>query len=273
VPEGDTVYVAATRLRAALAGAVLTKTDFRVPRFATVDLSGRTLLEVVPRGKHLFFRIEGGVTLHTHYKMEGSWHLYKHGERWRGPAFQVRAVLTTADWVAVGFRLAITEVVPTADEGRVVGHLGPDVLGPDWDESEALTRLEAARGRTISDALLDQSIMAGPGNVYRCEICFLSGIHPRTPVEEVADLRGVITLTKRLMDANRTTGMQITTGDPRPGRAHWVYGRKGMPCRRCGTNVRRELRPDDPTDRVTYWCPHCQPLLQAPSVTQPAAKS
>jgi endonuclease-8 len=260
VPEGDTVFVAATRLNAALAHRTLTKTDFRVPRFATVDLSGRELFEVFPRGKHLLFRIEGGVTLHTHYKMEGSWHLYRHGERWRGPAFQVRAVLSTAEWVAVGFRLAITELLATSAEDDAVGHLGPDVLGPDWDADEALRRLQAAPDVPIAEALLDQTIMAGPGNVYKCEICFLRGVHPKTPVRDVADLPGLIDLTKRLMEANRTTGMQITTGDARPGRERWVYGRKGAPCRRCRTPVRRELTTATATDRVTYWCPHCQPL-------------
>ena len=259
MPEGDTVYVAATRLRAALAGQELTKTDFRVPRFATVDLSGRTINDVVPRGKHLFFRIDGDVSLHTHYKMEGSWHLYRHGERWRGPAFQVRAILTTATWAAVGFRLATTELIPTSSEEEVVGHLGPDVLGPDWDADEALRRLRAAGDVSIAEALLDQRIMAGPGNVYKCEICFLRGVHPHTRVADVKDLEGLVALTKRLMDANRTTGMQITTGDPRPGRERWVYGRGNKPCRRCGTPIEREQRTDAATDRVTYWCPRCQP--------------
>ncbi|MEA2499094.1 MAG: endonuclease [Actinomycetota bacterium] len=260
MPEGDTVYVAATRLHAALAGHELTATDFRVPRFATVDLAGRTLNEVVPRGKHLFFRIEGNVSLHTHYKMEGAWHLYRPGERWRGPAFQVRAVLSTARWVAVGFRLATTELISTSAEREVVGHLGPDVLGPDWDEREAVRRLRAAGDVSIAEALLDQRIMAGPGNVYKCEICFLRGIHPDKRVAEVEDLEGLVSLTKRLMDANTTTGIQITTGDPRPGRERWVYGRSGRPCRRCGTPIKREQRTDAPTDRVTYWCPSCQPL-------------
>lgn len=259
MPEGDTVFVAATRLNKAIAGHVLTKTDFRVPRFATVDLSGRRLHEVIPRGKHLMFRIEGGVTLHTHYKMEGSWHLYRHGEKWRGPAFQVRAILETDRWVAVGFRLAITELIKTAAEREVVGHLGPDVLGPDWDAGEALRRLREAGERTIAEALLDQTIMAGPGNVYKCEICFLRGVHPDTPVSKVPDLEGLIALTKRLMDANRETGIQITTGDPRPGRERWVYGRAGKPCRRCGTGISRVQRRESAEDRVTYWCPSCQP--------------
>ncbi len=229
MPEGDTVFVAASRLQRALAGQELTKTDFRVPRFATVDLAGRNLEEVVARGKHLLFRIDGGVTLHTHYKMDGSWHLYRGGERWRGPAFQVRAVLETAQWVAVGFRLAITELIARDEEITRVGHLGPDLLGPDWNQAEVLRRMSERADDALGEVLLDQRVLAGIGNVYRSEICFLRGVHPLTPVGEVPDLKAVIALSKKLLEANRTSGMQITTGDPRPGRERWVYGRAGSP--------------------------------------------
>jgi formamidopyrimidine-DNA glycosylase len=257
VPEGDTVFVAATRLHQALAGSVLEKTDFRVPAFATADLSGRRLLEVVSRGKHFLFRIEGGVTFHTHFKMDGEWHLYRHGGRWRGAAHAVRAVLETPEWDAVGFHLATTELLPTAEEGRVVGHLGPDPL-TDWDAAEALRRLRLHPHRPIGETLLDQTVMAGPGNVYKCEICFLRGVDPWTPAGAVPDHEGLVDLTARLMQANRTTGMQVTTGDDRPGRGRWVYGRGGKPCRRCGTPIRR--RAGTPGgERVTYWCPACQP--------------
>ncbi|MFN2388055.1 MAG: DNA-formamidopyrimidine glycosylase family protein [Actinomycetota bacterium] len=256
MPEGDTVHLAARRLSSALAGRVLLKTDFRVPRFATADLSGRTLHDVHARGKHLMFRIDGGVTLHTHFEMDGSWHLYRNGERWRGPAHQVRALLETADWTAVGFRLAVTELIETAAESEVVGHLGPDVLGPDWDPAEVLRRIRALPERPLGEVLLDQRVMAGPGNVYRCEICFLRGLSPDTPVGEVPDLPAVVDLTKRLMEANRDTGRQITTGDTRRGQVHWVYGRAGKPCRRCGAPI--AMTPSHGPERVTFWCPHCQ---------------
>jgi formamidopyrimidine-DNA glycosylase len=259
VPEGDTVHLAAKRLNAALGGQTLTKTDFRVPAIATVDLSGRRLYEVIARGKHLLFRIDGGWTLHTHYKMEGSWHLYKHGERWRGPAFQARAILETGERVAVGFRLAVTELLETSREEEIVGHLGPDVLGPDWDPDEALRRMNEHPARPIGDVLIDQSVIAGPGNVYRSEVCFLRGVDPWTPVAGVEDLPGLVALTKRLMEANRSTGSQITTGDPRHGRSHWVYGRKGAPCRRCRTPIRRAESGDEGRERVVFWCPSCQP--------------
>jgi endonuclease-8 len=255
VPEGDTVHLAARRLKRALQDEVLTRSDLRVPRHATVDLTGKSVVDVVARGKHMLFRFEGGITLHTHYKMEGSWHLYRHGEKWRGPGFQVRAVLETKDWVAVGFRLGITELLDTADEHQVVGHLGPDLLGPDWDLDEAVRRIESDHARPIGDALLDQRNVAGLGNVYKSEICFLRGIDPWMPVASV-DVRSVLELAKRLMDANRETGAQVTTGDDRPGRKQWVYGRGGQPCRRCGTPIQR-AEPDG--ERVTYWCPRCQP--------------
>jgi formamidopyrimidine-DNA glycosylase len=259
MPEGDTVFLAATRMHTALAGQRLVATDFRVPRFATADLSGQVVREVAARGKHLLLRTDAGTTLHTHFKMEGAWHLYRPGERWRGPDFQVRAVLRTEPWVAVGFRLAICELLPTAREHEVVGHLGPDVLGPDWDPAEALRRLRADPGRAIGTALLDQRAIAGPGNIYKSEVCFLRGVDPWTPVGQVDDLEGMVDLLKRLMEANRTTGNQITTGDTRPGRTTWVAARTGRPCRRCGTPIRKADQASYDGERVTYWCPICQP--------------
>ena len=257
MPEGDTVFVAATRLHRALAGNTLTKTDFRVPAIATVDLSGRELVEVVSRGKHFLFRIEGGTTFHCHFKMDGEWHLYRPGTRPRGPEHTIRAILGTEQWTAVGFHLAMTELVPTAEEERVVGHLGPDPLTA-WDAPEALRRMRQHGERPIGEALLDQTVMAGPGNVYKCEICFLRGVDPWTPVGDVPDIEGLVDLTARLMQANRKTGTQVTTGDDRPGRGRWVYGRGGKPCRRCGTPIQRKGQ-DPGGERVTYWCPSCQP--------------
>ena len=150
MPEGDTVWLAGKRLHEALAGDVLVRSDFRLPSLATVDLAGSTVLEVVPRGKHLLTRLSGGLTLHTHFRMDGSWHLYRPGDRWTGgPEWQVRAVLET---------LA---------EDAFVGHLGPDVLGPDWDADEALRRLRADPDREVGLALLAQRLLAGFGNLYR----------------------------------------------------------------------------------------------------------
>jgi formamidopyrimidine-DNA glycosylase len=259
VPEGDTVYLAATRLNGALAGRKIVRSDLRVPRYATADVSGATVREVVPRGKHLLFHFDNDTTLHTHFKMEGTWHLYRHGERWRGgPAHEIRALLETESWVAVGYRLGIVELLSAAQEDELVSHLGPDVLGSDWDAAEVLERMLKEPSRPIGDVLLDQTVIAGPGNVYKCEVCFLRGVHPDTSVGDVTDLPALVDLVKKLMDVNRTTGSQITTGDARPGRKRWVYGRGRQPCRRCGTLIARR---DEPGERVTYWCPSCQPLI------------
>jgi formamidopyrimidine-DNA glycosylase len=261
VPEGDTVHHAARRLGSALTGKALTRTDFRVPRLATTDLSGSAVMGVAARGKHLLFRVVGGHTLHTHFKMDGDWHLYRPTQRWRGPDHEVRAVLYTEERVAVGFRLGIVEVLPTAAEDSVVGHLGPDPLGPDWDPDEALRRIGADPERPVEDALLDQRVMAGPGNIYKCEVCFLRGVHPQTPVAAVADLPRLVALVHRLMEANRDTGRQITTGDTRRGMERWVYGRGGRPCRRCGTTILKRPQGIGGRERVTYWCPSCQPSM------------
>jgi endonuclease-8 len=257
VPEGDTVHLSARQLDRALAGEVLTRTDFRVPRYATTDLSGRRVSSVTARGKHLLTRIEDGTTLHTHFAMDGAWRVYRRGRRW-GPAYQARVVLETGSLVAVGFLLAAVDVIPTAQEQRLVGHLGPDLLGPDWDAGEALARLVARPDRQVAETLLDQRVMAGIGNVFACEICFLRGIHPETPVGGIADPAGLVSLAKRLLEANRGLGRQVTTGDLHPGRGRWVYGRGGEPCRRCGESVVRK-GPTVAGERVSYWCPVCQP--------------
>jgi len=272
MPEGDTVWLAGKRLHDALSGAVLTRTDFRVPALATADLRGRTLTEVVPRGKHLLLRTTGDgpgpaeVTVHTHFRMDGSWHLYRTGERWRGgPGHAVRVVLATERWQAVGYRLHDVAIVPTAEEGGLVGHLGPDVLGPGWDLDEALRRLLLRPDRQVGPALLDQRNLAGIGNLYKAEALFLRGLHPWLPVDEVGDLPALVGTARRLMLANRDRWEQATTGSTRRGEQHWVYGRAGSPCRRCGTRVQAADQPEEGAEeqqRVSFWCPHCQPAAE-----------
>lgn len=194
MPEGDTVWQTAKRLHGALAGKVLTSSDFRVPKYATVDLTGRRVLNTIPRGKHLLTRVEGGLTLHTHLRMEGSWKVYGDGERWKGgPAHQIRVILGTEDRTAVGYRLQVMELMRTAEEERVVRHLGPDLLGPDWNPELALTNLLADPTRPLGEALLDQRNLIGIGNVYKSELCFLLGVTlaprrraPRRPHRQTA---------------------------------------------------------------------------------------
>ena len=262
MPEGDTVWRTAQHLDRALSGSTLLATDFRVPAHATVDLSGRTVVATVARGKHLLTRIGDGdeaVTLHTHLKMEGSWHLYREGTRWRRPAHTARVVLRTAEWTAVGFSLGVTEILPRAEEDAVVGHLGPDLLGPDWDLEEALRRLRADPDRAVGEAVLDQRNLAGIGNMYKAELCFLLGVDPWLPVRDVPDLAALVRQAKRVLEVNKQRTAQTTTGDTRRGRQLWVYRRDRQPCRRCGTPVRVAMQGPDEQERATYWCPHCQP--------------
>jgi endonuclease-8 len=257
VPEGDTVYLTARNLDRALAGQTLLECDLRVPAFATVDLSGETVRGVVPRGKHLLMRI-GETTIHSHVKMEGAWHLYRPGTRWRRPAWQARAVLSTSEWVAVGFQLGVLHVLPTKEEESVVGQLGPDPLAADWDAGEALARMLADPARPVGLALLDQRVIAGLGNVYRNELCFLRGTLPTRPVGEVADPLKLIDLGQRLIFANRERTPRTTTGRLR-GDTLWVHGRDGRPCLRCGTTIRQgSLGDTELQQRNTFYCPSCQ---------------
>ncbi len=178
VPEGDTVHRAAAKLSAALAGREVTRFDIRVPGSATADLRGETVHEVVARGKHLLERI-GAYTLHSHLKMEGRWDVYRPGERWRRPAFKARAIVGVTGADTVGFDLAMVEVLPTADEDRVVGHLGPDLLGPDWNEAEAVRRVSADT-RAAHVALLDQRNVAVSATCTRTS-CSSSAASPPPP--------------------------------------------------------------------------------------------
>jgi endonuclease VIII len=256
MPEGDNVWQTARRL-GALSGHALVRTDFRIPSLATADLSGRRVLETVSRGKHLLTRVEGDATLHSHLKMEGRWDVQPAGARWRRPAHEARVVLGTGTHDAIGFSVVL-DLVRTSEEDQVVGHLGPDLLGPDWDEAEAVRRIAQAPDVPIGVALLDQRNLAGIGNIYRAELCFLSGVDPHTPVGEVRDLRRMVARAQALLQANRDRPARITTGDRRPGRTLWVYRRRG-PCLRCGTTIAFDEFGPEGMERTVWWCPSCQP--------------
>ncbi|MBA4866876.1 Fpg/Nei family DNA glycosylase [Streptomyces sp. PSKA54] len=259
MPEGDTVWHTAHQLHAALAGHVLIRSDLRVPKYSTADLTGRTVLEVIPRGKHLLTRIEGGLTLHSHLGMEGSWRVYAPGERWRGgPGHQIRAILGTTDSTAVGYRLPVLELLRTTHEHKAVGHLGPDLLGPDWDPDIALRNLLRDPARALGEALLDQRNLAGIGNVYKSELCFLLRVTPWLPVGELTDdaAAQLPALAKKLLEANRDRLSRSTTG--RRDQRLYVYGRAPRPCLRCRTSIRSADQGDGSRERPTYWCPTCQ---------------
>jgi endonuclease VIII len=261
MPEGDVIWSTARRLHEALAGQVLTRTDFRVPKFATVDLSGQLVTEVVPRGKHLLVRTSGGLTVHTHLKMDGFWRVraVRPGVR-PVESFKLRLVLANAQWEAAGYLLGVTEVIPTAEEDAVIGDLGPDLLGPDWDPALAVSLLSRDRDRPIGEALLDQRNLAGAGTIYATEMMFLRGIDPWRTVGSISgdDILRLVELGHRLLDANKERPGHVTTGDTRPGRENWVYGRAGRPCRRCGTPIRRGEAGPSGQERLRFWCPNCQ---------------
>jgi len=253
------VWLAAQRMNTALSGATLRRGEFRLPQLAALDLTGTTVREVVPRGKHLLIRLADERTLRTHFRMDGSWHIYRPGTKWRGgPAYDVRVVLATDEWECVGYRLHDVEIVRTADEDRLVGHLGPDVLGPDWDLDEALRRLREHPDEQIGVAILDQRNLAGIGNLYKVETLFICGVHPWARVGDVENLAAVVEKARVLMLANRNHPEQSTTGITRRGEDHWVAGRKGRPCRRCRTPILLGEQGPTTQERVTWWCPKCQ---------------
>ncbi|WP_066365068.1 DNA-formamidopyrimidine glycosylase family protein [Herbidospora mongoliensis] len=257
MPEGDAVWRTAGRLRAALDDQELTRSDFRVPRFATADLRGRRVLTTVSRGKHLLTRVEGGVTLHTHLRMDGRWRITRTGAPVRGGDV-VRVVLANTVWQATGVKLGVVGLLPTSREDEVVGHLGPDLLGVDWDAGRAAANLAGDPDRTIGEALLDQRNLAGIGTIWRAETLFVAGVWPWRRAEDVADAVGLTETAHRLMNEGKDERGPVTTGDPRPGRELFVYGREHRPCRVCGSSIERGEMGSQPQERLIYWCPRCQ---------------
>jgi len=249
MPEGDTVWHTAAVLRQHLAGRTLTRCDIRVPRFATVDLTGQVVDQVLSRGKHLFIRV-GRASIHSHLKMDGSWRI---GNTVRVD-HRARIILEAKDIRAVGIDLGVLEVVERDRDVDVVAHLGPDLLGEDWDAARAAANLTACPERPIGEALLDQRVLAGIGNVYCNELCFIGGHLPTAPVGALADPHRLVARAREMLWANRCRWNRCTTGDTRTGRQLWVYGRAGQPCRRCGSLIHY----DATGERVAYWCPSCQ---------------
>lgn len=239
MPEGDAVRRSAMALDTALAGRVLTVSDLRVPRFATVDLRGQTVLETRAVGKHLLTRTDAGLTLHSHRRMEGRW--VTGGPDLRtGPRHQIRVILRTGDSAAIGVRLAMVEVARTSDERRWIGHLGPDILGDDFDPGMPLP------DRPVVEMLLDQRVLSGLGTMWAAEAAFLAGVNPWRPAADLAPALRQIRAEMRDSVTGRRPRMR-------------VFERVGRPCRVCGTPIRAGRVGRPPHDRVTYWCPACQP--------------
>ena len=256
MPEGDSIFRAARTLDRALAGRTVTRFESVFPCLTRVDqdrpLRGRTLERVTPRGKHLLMWFSGDLVLHTHMRMKGSWHLYRPGERWMRPRHDMRIVVGTDAWDAVAFNVPTAEFLDAgaANESATLRDLGPDLLSPEFDADEAVRRLEALPDVEIGDALLDQHALAGIGNIYKSEALFACGVSPFARVGDVPreTLAKIVATARRLLQAHASE-----TG--RRG-ARSVYGRGGMPCRRCGTAITR--RAQGPNARSTYWCPRCQ---------------
>jgi endonuclease-8 len=277
MPEGDTIFRSARALDRALAGKTVTK--FRsayalLTRFNdNTPLVGRTVERVEARGKWLLMHFSGGAVLVTHMLMNGSWHIYRPGERWQMAPSNMRVVVETAEFVAVGFNVPVAEMhtAESLARERRIPPTESDVLGSAFDESAAVERLAGCGDLELGDALLRQRVLAGVGNVFKSEICFATGLHPFRKVATLGrgQLAEIVAAARRQLGANvlEDSGNQIVTYRGRrrrtthasdPGESLWVYGRRGQPCRRCGEAIRRRLQGVDA--RATYWCPRCQPM-------------
>jgi len=273
MPEGDTIFRAARTLHRALAGKQVTAFQSMLPALNRIDddapLAGRTIERVHSRGKHLLIHFSGGLVLRTHMRMNGSWHIYRPGEKWQRPRRDMRILLTTADFEAVGFNIPVAEFMSerAVAKNAALRSLGPDVLADDFDATKVLENLRARSQSEIAEALLNQRVLAGLGNVYKSEVLFICGINPFKPVALVsdADLTSVVDASRRVLKTNVSEGLELmttysglrrTTGRSNPRDRLWVYGRANLPCRRCGMLIR--VQKQGPDARLTYWCPRCQ---------------
>ena len=272
MPEGDTVFRAAQALHRALAGQPVARFESVYPKLNRVaedhPIVGRTVETVSARGKHLLIAFSGDLVLHTHMRMNGSWHLYRPGVRWQRPARDMRVLVATEAVIAVGFNVPIAELLSSRDLARhpALRTLGPDLLSAAFDDAEVIRRMRARGRDAVADVLLDQRVVAGIGNVFKSEILFLAGIEPFTPVATLtdADLERLVGISREQLTANVMTRSQTlshsiirsTTRSLDPNKRLWVYGRGAKPCRRCGTMI--QVKKSGIDARLTYWCPQCQ---------------
>jgi endonuclease-8 len=260
MPEGDTVFITARQLREGLAGKTISRFDLRVPSLALADATGETVMSVASVGKHLLIRLSGGRTLHSHLRMDGAWRVYGAHERPRGgPEHAIRAIVASADSAAYGYRVHDLALIRTADESEIIGHLGPDLLADPFDLEEALRRFAARGDLTVGEALLDQRLVAGIGNVYKSELLFVHRLSPWSRVDTVLDsLPSLLTDAARWLRANTVGFNRTTTGWTQRGQQHYVYGRERQGCRRCGTAICKAEQGPAAEERVLYFCPACQ---------------
>lgn len=277
MPEGDTIFRTARSLSRAFAGKPITAFRSTYPRLTRYDddipLAGQIVHGVEARGKWLLIHFSGGATLVTHMLMNGSWHIYRHGERWQQPRFNMRIVLENSDYIAVGFKVPVAEMhtAQSLARDRRIPRVEIDILSSRFDAETAADRIRAHAGEEIGDVLLHQNVTAGVGNVFKSEICFVCGVNPFCRVSDLRpeQLDALIAAARRLVGANvlEDSGNSIvtyggrkrrTTNQSDPGASLWVYGRAGEPCRRCGQAVRRRIQ--GPDARVTFWCAGCQPM-------------
>jgi endonuclease-8 len=273
MPEGDTIFRAARTLHRALAGHAVTSFESELPALNRIHedapVTGRTIERVTASGKHLLMHFSGGLVLRTHMRMNGSWHIYRPGERWQRSRRDMRIRIATGDFEAVGFNIPIAEFTAARrlDRHRELHALGPDLLADGFQPGEAVRRLRERDATSIADALLNQRVLAGLGNVYKCEVLFMCGVDPSALVRDVSEqnLTALVETARRVLRANVSdgrapmttyTGFRRTTGRASPNERLWVYGRAGLPCRRCGTAIRMRKQGSDA--RLTYWCPACQ---------------
>ena len=273
MPEGDTIFRAARTLHRALAGKQVTVFESAVPALNRIHddspVTGRTIERVHAAGKHLLMHFSGDLVLRTHMRMNGSWHIYRRGEKWHRSRRDMRIVIATADFEAVGFSIPVAEftLASTLGKHRELRKLGPDVLSEDFDAGAALERLRQRGTTAIADALLNQRVLAGLGNVYKSEVLFMCRVNPFTLVRDLDDaaLAALVETGRRILRANVSeglalmttyTGFRRTTGRSDPKERLWVYGRARLTCRRCGTAIR--VRKQGTDARLTYWCPGCQ---------------
>jgi len=264
MPEGDSIFRAARALDRVLRGRVVQKFESVLPALMRVDhdrrLAGRTIEAVSARGKHLLMQFSGDLFLHTHMRMNGAWHIYRPGVRWQRPARDMRILIAAPDVVAVGFNIPIAEFLSSRElaRHRELGALGPDLLGPSFDEGDARGRIRALPREAIGDVLLNQRVVAGIGNVLKSEILFVAAADPFEHVADLsdADLDRIIRVARELMTMSVRGGGRQTTRSMNPAAKLWVYGRGGLPCRKCGTAI--ESRKTGIDARLIYWCPRCQ---------------